>query len=145
LPFTWKRLVVHGETCDRCSGTLQALHDAIATLRVSLAPLDIQPVLETQVIESDEFKTAPAESNRVWLLGRPIEDWLGASAGSSACCSVCGDAQCRTLDLDGRTYETIPAELFIRAGLSAATQLVKPADAPTQTSAECCAAPCCPG
>jgi hypothetical protein len=145
LPFIWKRLVVNGQTCDRCNETLHALQDALAKLNVSLAPLGILPALEMQVIERDEFAAEPSASNRVWILGRPLEDWLGASAGSSACCSVCGDAQCRTLEMDGRTYETIPAELFIRAGLAAAAQLMQPADAPAQSSAACCAAPCCPG
>ena len=130
LPFLWKRLVVDGQTCDRCSGTQQALQDAIAKLRVALAPLGIQPVLEIQAIDSDELKAAPAESNRVWILGRPFEEWLGASAGSSACCSVCGDAPCRTLEMEGQTYETIPAELFVSAGLAAAAQLMQPAAAP---------------
>lgn len=143
LPFVWKRLVVNHQTCDRCGGTLQALQDAIARLSASLAPLGIQPVLETQVIESDEFKARPSESNRVWILGKPLEDWLGARAGASTCCSVCGDAPYRTLELNGHIYETIPAELFIRAGLTAAAELITTVATQTQTTSCCGPADCC--
>jgi hypothetical protein len=49
---------------------------------------------------------------------------LGASVGSSPCCSVCGDSPCRTLEVGASTFEVIPEELFLRAGLIASSQLL---------------------
>jgi hypothetical protein len=127
LRISWQRLVKDGETCTRCGDTGRELEAAVAKLAMVLRPLGIEPVLETQEIDEAAFRTDTSESNRVWIAGKPIEDWLGASAGTSRCCSVCGDADCRTLEIDGRTYETIPEEQFIKAGLMAASQMFAPA------------------
>ena len=70
----------------------------------------------------------PSESNRIWIAGQPLERWLEGSAGSSPCCSVCGDAECRTVELGGETFETIPERLIVKATLLAAAELL---DAPT--------------
>ena len=35
--------------------------------------------------------------------------------GQSECCEVCED-DCRTIEVEGEIYETIPAELIIKAG-----------------------------
>ncbi|MGT2490314.1 DUF2703 domain-containing protein [Cupriavidus basilensis] len=40
--------------------------------------------------------------------------------GSSPCCSVCGDSECRTVDVGGTSYEVVPEELMVKAGLIAA-------------------------
>jgi len=80
----------------------------------------------TETIDEREFMVEPSESNRVWMAGQPLEHWLGATVGMSRCCSVCGDSDCRTVEIDGRTYETIPEEIFVKAGLAAASQLLSP-------------------
>ena len=48
-----------------------------------------------------------------------MEDWLRGSVGSSPCCSVCGDADCRTVEISGTTFEAIPEWLIIKAALIA--------------------------
>jgi hypothetical protein len=53
-----------------------------------------------------------------------MEQWLGASVGSSRCCSVCGDAECRTVEVEGMTFEAIPEALVVRAALLAASHLI---------------------
>jgi len=80
-------------------------------------PLGIEPVLETREIDEAAFKAKPAESNRIWIAGKPIEEWVNTSVGSSPCCSVCGDSECRTVDVGGATYEVVPEELLVKAGL----------------------------
>ena len=124
LPIVWKRLVVDGHTCVRCGATSEQLRAALEKLEAALRPLGIQPVLETQEIDERAFKARPSESNRIWIAGKSMEEWLGASAGMSKCCSVCGDSDCRTLEVAGQTYETVPAELLVKAGLMAASGLV---------------------
>jgi hypothetical protein len=145
LPFVWKRLVVDGRTCNRCADAFPALQQALVKLGASLRPLGIEPVLETETIDRTAFASAPAESNRVWILGKPIGEWLNAGVISSRCCSVCGDAQCRTLEVAGHAYEAIPEELVVKAGLAAAAQLIAPtgAQAPMQTRADCCSTSGC--
>ena len=125
LPIVWQRLVSpEGETCDRCSATYQQMERAIAKLRQSLRPLGIEPSLEIREIDQRSFKANPSESNRIWIAGKPMEEWLGASVGSSPCCSVCGTSECRTVEVEGSTFETIPENLFLKAALVASSQLL---------------------
>ncbi len=125
LVIVWQRLVGDdGRTCDRCGATFEEVQRAMATLREVLAPLDIEPVLETREIDDASFRKDPSLSNRIWVHDRPMEDWLDASVGSSRCCSVCGDALCRTVEIGGTTFETIPERVLVRAALIAAAQLL---------------------
>lgn len=126
LPILWKRLVNEGETCPRCGSTQQNVMTAIAKLEPALRPLGIQPVLQTQAIDDVTFRAAPAESNRIWISGKPMEEWLGAIAGNSPCCEVCGDLPCRTVQVDGQTYEAIPEDLIVKAAIIAASRLIGP-------------------
>jgi hypothetical protein len=91
---------------------------AVDKLNKSLRPLGIEPILEIREIDERAFKAKPSESNRIWIAGRPMEEWLGASVGSSPCCSVCGTSECRTMEVEGATFETIPEKLFLKAALS---------------------------
>lgn len=138
MQILWKRLVKGGETCTRCGDTGRELDAAVVKLAAALRPLGIEPVLETQAIEEDAWRANPPESNRVWIAGKPIEEWLGANVGMSRCCSVCGDSDCRTLEVGGRTYEAIPEELFIKAGLMAASQMIASASSPDRGATSCC-------
>lgn len=120
LPIVWQRLVLNGETCPRCAGTGDEVERAYLRLREQLFPLGIEPVLETREIDAATFSANPAESNRIWIAGKPVEEWLDASVGSSPCCAVCGDSACRTVAVNGTSYEVVPEELLVKAGLIAA-------------------------
>lgn len=124
LPIVWQRLVsADGTTCPRCEGTHRHLENTVAKLRDVLKPLGLEPVLELREISECAFKTQPAESNRIWIAGKPVEEWLGASVGSSPCCSVCGGSPCRTIELDGTVLEEIPESVIMNAALMAAVKL----------------------
>jgi hypothetical protein len=128
LVIRWQRLVgTKGETCNRCGDTERSLDEARRLLARSLKPLDIRVELVKTQFTLDQFKRAPSESNRIWIGDAALDEILGATAGESACCGVCGDSNCRTLTVDGRTYETIPTQLIVRAGLRVAADLVGPA------------------
>lgn len=121
LKILWQRLVTpEGDTCERCGSTHDAIVQVMPTLRDVLRPLGIVPVLETREIALDAFKGMPSESNRIWIAGRSIEDWLDASVGKSTCCSACGGAECRTLEIGSETFEAIPEQLILKAALLAA-------------------------
>lgn len=124
LPIVWQRLISGGETCPRCGATQEAIQRAVQTLTEVLGPLHIAPTLETMTLDRDSFGEAPSESNRIWVAGQPLEDWVGAQVSASQCSSVCGDHSCRTLDVDGTTYEAVPETLIVKAGVAAAAALL---------------------
>ena len=127
LTITWQRLVdATGSTCPRCAGTQEEVQQAVDRLHAALEPLGVRPVLEMREIDPATFLQQPDQSNRIWVGGRPLEDWLGARSGSSPCCDACGDAECRTLEIDGTSHEVVPEALLVRAGLIAASQLFDP-------------------
>ncbi|HAT4454851.1 TPA: DUF2703 domain-containing protein [Legionella pneumophila] len=138
MQILWKRLVKGGETCTRCEATGRELKAAVTKLEAVLRPLGIEPVLETHEINEVAFKSNTSESNRVWITGKPIEEWLGANVGMNRCCSVCGESDCRTLEVGGCSYETIPEEQFIKAGLMAASQMIASESSPNKTASSCC-------
>lgn len=126
LTVRWQRLVdASDKTCPRCSSTEQEVYKAFRHLRAALAPAGIQVALQTDRLDSDAFFKAPLESNRVWVNGRPLEDWLGAQSASSPCCGSCGDSECRTVSVGGAVYEAIPARLIVRAGFLAAGEVLR--------------------
>lgn len=120
LTIQWQRLVEGGETCPRCGDTGTEVRKAAADLGKALSPLGIVVVLEEVEISLAEFNRQPLESNRILLDGRPLEDWLGGESGQSPCCDVCGPNDCRTVTVDGQSYEAIPSDLIVRTGLLAA-------------------------
>jgi hypothetical protein len=125
LPIVWQRLVSSdGKTCDRCNATYQEIQRAVSKLTEALCPLGIEPSLEIREIGEKSFKATPSESNRIWIAGKPMEEWLGARVGSSRCCSVCGDSECRTVEVGGTRFEAIPEKLLLKAALIASSQLL---------------------
>jgi len=145
LKIVWQRLVTPGgATCNRCGDTFTELQRAVIKLKDVLAPLDLAPNLETVELTPESFNRDPAASNRIWIEGRPIEEWLGARVGTSRCCSVCGDAECRTVAIDQTVFETIPEHLIVRAALAAAARTLGAVTESASTEAESCAcAPAC--
>jgi len=113
-----------GKTCERCGATEAHLQTAVTKLRQALAPLNIEPTLEVREIDQSSFKETPSESNRIWMAGKPLEEWVGASVGSSTCCSVCGESPCRTVEVEGVVHEEIPEAVIVRAALVAASGLI---------------------
>ncbi|SDT24140.1 DUF2703 domain-containing protein [Pseudomonas oryzae] len=125
LIIRWQRLVdADGATCPRCQATRDALQHAVARLDAALRPQGIQPRLEISELDATRFAAAPAESNRIWIAGQPLEHWLDARAGSSPCCAQCGPAACRTLEIGATSFDSVPEELLVRAGLRAAADLL---------------------
>ena len=96
---------------------------AVSKLKEVLSPLGIVPTLEIREIDDKSFRVNPLESNRIWIAGKPMEEWLDAKVGSSRCCSVCGDSECRTVEVEGSSFEAIPEKLLIKAALVASSRL----------------------
>ena len=111
LKIEWQRLVIDDETCPRCGSTEEELDRAVSILKSEGYSIE----LSKKQISKAEFDAAPLESNRVLINGKTIEELLSAKTGSSCCCDACGDADCRTVEYNSKTYETIPADLIIEA------------------------------
>ncbi len=134
LEIKWQRLVnKDGLTCDRCSATGKAVEEAADELNRSLSRLGIRVILKKEPLGEAEFSKEPLESNRIWIAGVPLEAWLSASSGQSPCCSACGDADCRTIIVEGRSYEAVPKELIVKAGMLAAAQMIE-----SEADEDCC-------
>ncbi|MHC4128702.1 MAG: DUF2703 domain-containing protein [Planctomycetota bacterium] len=130
LTIRWQRLVdATGGTCDRCGNTQEELGKAVQSLQASLGRLGMDVVLEERELSPEECAEDISESNRIWIADRTLEAWIGGEVGKSLCgfcCSELGDAvECRTVTVDGETYEVIPAQLIVKAGLLAASQMVQ--------------------
>ncbi len=155
LVIQWQRLVDEtGQTCQRCGLTEREVDAAADSLGRSLGPLDIRVVVEKSALAPETFARDTAQSNRLWIGSRTLEEWLGAKVGMSICGTTCADVagpvECRTIEVDGQTYEAVPSALIVRAGLLAGAELL---DAPPgepccksqggaqEKTPECCPAP----
>jgi len=126
LIVRWQRLVnKSGQTCPRCTDTGEAVEAACSKLKKSLGELDIEVVLNKETLDFSIFTKDPLQSNRIWIAEKSLEEWIGATVCKSQCCDVCGDSECRTITIDQYTFETIPQNLIVRAGLLAAAELFK--------------------
>uniref|UniRef100_A0A7V4N361 DUF2703 domain-containing protein n=1 Tax=Thermodesulfobacterium geofontis TaxID=1295609 RepID=A0A7V4N361_9BACT len=125
LKIKWQRLVINGQTCSRCKLTEEELEKAISILKQHLNPLEVEVVIEKNELSVEEFKKNPLQSNQIWVNNVPLEDWINGKVGQSLCCNVCNSSECRTIKVGMEVYETIPAELIIKAGFLAALQLIK--------------------
>lgn len=124
LRIKWLRLISEGQTCPRCGSTEKELEKTLSILKQSLTPLGIEVALEKDELSFAAFKKDPSQSNRIWINDRPLEEWISAEAGQSLCCDVCGNSECRTVEVGGQVYEAIPMDLVIKASLLAASQLL---------------------
>ncbi len=126
LQIRWQRLLDEkGNTCDRCYMTEKTVEDGVKQLRRSLKGMNIDVVLVKTNVSPTAFAKDPLESNRIWIGEKPLEEWLQAKAGKSQCSGACGTSECRTLIVDGQTYESVPSALFVKAGLLAGANLIQ--------------------
>jgi hypothetical protein len=123
LNITWDRLVADGETCPRCGSTEEELDKAVSQLKKILIPLGIEVVLKKSTITLEEFKANPIKSNRILFNDVALENLVSAKTGRSQCCDVCGDKKCRTIEIKGKTHEVITADIIIKAGLKAVSNI----------------------
>jgi hypothetical protein len=153
LKITWQRLVNEkGQTCQRCGSTEKEVQKALQSLKASLGPLGLKVTLEEKSLDPTTCAKDISQSNRIWIGDRALEEWLGAKVGKSLCGFCCTElseqVECRTVEVEGQVYETVPANLIIRAGLLAASDLyVGPSTkscCPNDSSAKTNVPPCCP-
>jgi hypothetical protein len=124
LTIRWQRLVnEYDQTCPRCEETGDSVKTAFEKLKKALAELNIEVELVKEALDFSMFTKDPLQSNCIWIGGSLLEEWVGGTIGKSKCCDTCGESECRTISIGKNTFESIPENLIIRAGLLAAAEL----------------------
>ena len=124
LTIRWQRLLIENDqTCPRCGDTGETVKKAFKKLKKALAELDIEVELIQEALNLPTFTKDPLQSNCIFIGGKLLEEWIGGTTGKSKCCDACGDSECRTISIGENTFESVPEELIIRAGLLAAAEL----------------------
>lgn len=125
LTIRWQRLLnENDQTCQRCGETGETVKTAFEKLKRTLAHLNIEVELHQEALDFSTFTRDPLQSNCIWINEKLVEEWIGGTTGTSKCCDACGDAACRTISIGQNTFEAIPENLIIKAGLLAAAELL---------------------
>jgi len=116
IEILWKHLDVNGKTCDRCHRTGDEIRQFVDRLHEECLGKDVRIALREVKLTENEIE----ESNRIFINGIPIEDFLPDAGVSQNDCLSCTDllgssTRCRTIIHSGREYETIPQELIREA------------------------------
>ena len=129
-----ERLVVEGETCERCGSTWEAALEAADMVAAEVAGIGLSVDVNEVPLSPDRI----SDSNRVLVNGRSVEEWLDGSAAMTECAS-CGDLLgesvcCRSYEIDGVTSDSLPVEDIARA-IRQAAGLAAPSASPAGDSA----------
>jgi len=127
LVIHWRHAVCQNENpCERCINTPLEIQQAYENLKESLAGLGIVVTFEEKKIKEHD--------DHIYINDRDITDLLEGETIKTACMNCLDDKgdprTCNSLKLGDNTYEVIPAELIIKAGLVAASELVTAAPEP---------------
>ena len=137
LTITWHNSPEkEGKKCDNCLVKKDEAKKAYESLKTSLSSLGIQVVMKEEKAKAAACGMVISSSCGVTIAGKPLESWLGAEAGKSGCgsgkgCGAGGASQCASLVLAGKTYTVVPADLIVRAGLIAASEMIGPQSSKT--------------
>lgn len=115
IDIEWRHLVVDQVTCERCSDTGAVLQQLVEELNHECTPRGVQVTLTETPLGPERI----ADSNQVLIDGRPLEASAPTIRVGSSTCTSCGeltgrDEQCRTLEMDGQSFE-VPPPYLIRA------------------------------
>ncbi|MDI6712414.1 MAG: DUF2703 domain-containing protein [Anaerosomatales bacterium] len=112
-----KRLVMGGQTCERCGDAWDAALAAVRAVEGELAGYGVR----VRLIETQLPPERITESNTVLVAGRPAEEWLdGAVLPSDSDCPSCGELVgepvcCRSYEVAGEEVEALTPEVIATA------------------------------
>ena len=121
LEIEWRHLEKDGRTCLRCSDTLQSLQQVITQLAAECGPRGVRIAYRETKLPPEQL----SQSNLILFNGVPLESVLPGASASENECHSCGDlcdqpSLCRTVSVEGRTFEALPAALIRQAACAAA-------------------------
>ena len=113
IDIEWRHLVVDQATCERCSDTGLLLQQLVTDLNHECAARRVQVSLTETPLGPERI----SESNQVLINGRPLEVSAPTIRIGASNCRSCGeltgrDEQCRTVELEGQSFEVPPAYLI---------------------------------
>jgi hypothetical protein len=117
LQIEWKHIETRVNTCIRCADTGEALDYVVERLANECRPHGWEIIFKETILDIENI----SESNIILLNGHPIESILPGAISSEnhceSCCDFTGDqfTCCRILEVDGISYEGIPASIIRRA------------------------------
>ena len=118
LDIEWKHLDVGGETCDRCSETIQGIRNIVKELKQDGILSGIKVTIRETLLPAGRIE----ESNQVLINGRLIEQILPVTIASTDCpscaCLTNEPSCCRAVVVEENVYEAIP-ESVIRSAILA--------------------------
>ncbi len=126
LVLEWQRMIDEdGNVCCGSEDTRMAVETAREKLAKELKDHGIKVVLAKSDFSPAECRDCPERANRILVGGRGVDYGLQAEVGKSPCEGFCKQAlgdkgSCQTLMYEGKTYDVVPAELIVKAGLAAA-------------------------
>lgn len=117
----WEHLDVDGQTCERCSDTGALLHALVRDLNALCEPRRVRVVLHESLLSPARL----ADSNRITVDGRPLDQLLPGVRVASSECPSCGallDAkvQCRTVTHHNASHAVPPPWMIRQAVCRAA-------------------------
>lgn len=125
LTIEWQHLDIEkggvASTCVRCADTGEAVADVVEALARECAPKGVEITCRETKLPASEV----ARSNLILFNGRPIEEILPRATASESncpsCCELVGEqTNCRTVEIGGRSYEALPADLIRQAACAVA-------------------------
>jgi len=115
LNIEWMHYDKEGETCTRCNNTGDNVKATLEAISKDKTFKDAKINYKETKLEADKMP----ESNTVLINGQKLEDILKATASENFChscsCLAGEGTNCRTIELNNKSYEAIPEELILEA------------------------------
>jgi len=115
LKIEWKHYGKEGETCARCNRTGDNIKTALSVISKDDSYKNIKIDYKETILEANKMP----DSNTILINGQKLEDILNARASENYChscsCLAGSGTNCRTIELNDKSYEDIPKELILEA------------------------------
>lgn len=115
LNIEWMHYDKEGETCTRCNNTGDNIKAVLETMSKDKTDKGIKINYKETILEAKDMP----DSNTVLINGKKLEDILNAKASENYChscsCLAGSGTNCRTIELNDKSYEAIPEELILGA------------------------------
>jgi hypothetical protein len=135
LTLAWNKVSEDdGSICDLSTSTYESVKEAHAELSKALAPHGVEVAVKT--LTPERVEGGLCQCNRVLIQDRFVDEWLGAELVKTSCSGCPNSEACaktagsgvtcggQTAMLhQGKSYDIIPANLIVMAGMVAAADL----------------------
>ena len=120
LNIEWRHFEKEGETCLRCADTGASLRNVVVNLTDLVTAMGLEVTVTETMLSAEEL----AQSNMILFNGVPLEDLLPKTVPVETSCASCScltgkEVNCRAIEYESRTLESIPEDLIRAAALKA--------------------------